>query len=152
LKAEIYVSLNWPPLALSKIQTLKENSPAAKALTESEVAPQVDLQSGEKGVSIMAPKLKDFMEDGPGGWVAGIGALVLAPIVVPALAKAGKPLAKAAIKGGLRLYEESKGAILEAGEILEDLVAEAQAEMADERAQAEADYSTTINTKAEPSE
>jgi hypothetical protein len=99
----------------------------------------------------MALKFKDFIEDVPGGWVAGMGALVLAPIVVPALAKAGKPLAKAAIKGGLRLYEESKGALLEAGEIFEDLVAEAQAEMADERAHAEADYST-IDTKAEPSE
>jgi hypothetical protein len=102
----------------------------------------------------MAPKFKDFLEDVPGGWVAGIGAIVLAPIVVPVLARAGKPLAKAAIKGGLRLYEQSRGAIAEAGEVLEDLMAEAQAELADERRQAdlEADFSPVVDTTAEVSE
>lgn len=100
----------------------------------------------------MAPKLKTWMEDFPGGWVVGVGVLVLAPIVVPTLAKAGKPLAKAAIKGGLRLYENSKGAIAEAGEIFEDLVAEAQAEMADERAQTAADYAEIITPKVEARE
>jgi hypothetical protein len=75
------------------------------------------------------------MEDVPGSWVVGIGAVVLAPIIAPALAKAGKPLAKAAIKGGFRIYEQSRGAIAEAGEVFEDLVAEVQAELADEHQQ-----------------
>ncbi len=84
----------------------------------------------------MALELEDLFEDvGTPGIVAGIGALVLAPIVIPAIAKIGKPIAKAAIKGGITLYEKSKGAVAEAGEVLEDLVAEAQAELADEEAQ-----------------
>ena len=101
----------------------------------------------------LGSKFKDFMEDVPGGWVVGIGAIVLAPIVAPVLVKAGKPLAKAAIKRGLQLYEQSKGAIAEAGEVFEDLVAEAQAELADER-QAEllADFSTVVEDTAEVSE
>ncbi len=102
---------------------------------------------------MVASKFKDFIEDVPGGWVAGIGAIVLAPIVVPALAKAGKPLAKAAIKGGLRLYEQGKGAIAEAGEVFEDLVAEAQAELADERREnLTADLSEVVEATAEVSD
>ncbi len=84
----------------------------------------------------MALELADLFEDvGTPGIVAGIGALVLAPIVIPAIAKIGKPIAKAAIKGGITLYEKSIGTVAEAGEVLEDLVAEARAELADEEAQ-----------------
>jgi hypothetical protein len=79
----------------------------------------------------MAPKVGDFLEDvGPWGLAAGIGAAV----VLPVLAGFGKPLAKAAIKGGLNLYEKSRGFVAEAGEVFEDLVAEARAEMAEEQA------------------
>ena len=84
----------------------------------------------------MALEVEDLFEDvGTPGIVAGIGALVLAPIVIPAIAKIGKPIAKAAIKGGITLYEKSIGTVAEAGEVLEDLVAEARAELADEEAQ-----------------
>ena len=84
----------------------------------------------------MALELEDLFEDlGTPGIVAGIGALVLAPIVIPAIAKIGKPIAKAAIKGGITLYEKSIVTVAEAGEVLEDLVAEARAELADEEAQ-----------------
>ena len=84
----------------------------------------------------MALEVEDLFEDlGTPGIVAGIGALVLAPIVIPTIAKIGKPIAKAAIKGGITLYEKSIGAVAEAGEVLEDLVAEARAELADEEAQ-----------------
>ena len=101
----------------------------------------------------MASKIKDFIEDIPGGWVVGISAIVLAPIVAPVLVKAGKPLAKAAIKRGLRLYEQGKGAIAEAGEVFEDLVAEAQSELADERREDfSADFSTAAESVAEVSE
>lgn len=101
----------------------------------------------------MASKFKDFVDDFPGGWVVGIGAVLLSPIVAPMVAKAGKPLAKAAIKNGLRLYEESKGAIAEAGEVLEDWIAEAQAELAEERQQEDFfdDYTMVTEPPAEPS-
>ncbi len=62
---------------------------------------------------------------------AGVGAAILAPVLLPV----GKPLAKAAIKGGIVLYEKSKGIFAEVGEAFEDLVAEAKAEIAEAEAQ-----------------
>jgi hypothetical protein len=65
------------------------------------------------------------------GLAIGIGAAILAPIVIPAVAAVAKPLAKAAIKGGFLLYERGKEAVAEAGEVIEDLVAETKAEIAE---------------------
>ncbi|HBL61115.1 MAG TPA: DUF5132 domain-containing protein [Cyanobacteria bacterium UBA8803] len=80
----------------------------------------------------MSLKVTDFFEDlGVPGIAAGIGAVVLAPIVIPAAVKIGKPIAKAAIKTGIVAYEKSKGVLAEAGEVFEDIVAEAKAEMAE---------------------
>jgi hypothetical protein len=61
----------------------------------------------------------------------GAGAVIVTPILLPLL----KPVAKSAIKTGLVLYEKTKGAIAEAGEVLGDIVAEAKAEIATEQAQ-----------------
>ncbi|NTW60812.1 MAG: DUF5132 domain-containing protein [Nitrospirae bacterium] len=61
----------------------------------------------------------------------GIGAAVLAPVVIPLFASVAKPLAKAAIKGGMQLYESGKETFAEVAEITEDLVAEAKAELAE---------------------
>jgi hypothetical protein len=84
----------------------------------------------------MAVKLGDWFEDlNTSGIIAGIGAIVLAPIVIPVVAKASKPIAKALIKGGILAYDKSKTLIAETGEILEDLVAEVQAELASEQEQ-----------------
>lgn len=77
-------------------------------------------------------KITDFVEDaGAPGIIAGIGAVLLAPVVIPVVANVGKPLAKSLIKGGIVLYEKSKGAFAEIGETWEDMVAEARAEIAD---------------------
>ncbi|MGH2413608.1 MAG: DUF5132 domain-containing protein [Microcystaceae cyanobacterium] len=82
----------------------------------------------------MAPKITDFVEDaGAPGIIAGIGAVILAPVVIPVVAGIGKPLAKSIIKGGLVLFERSKGAVAELGETWEDMVAEARAELAEGR-------------------
>ncbi len=82
----------------------------------------------------MAPKITDFVEEaGAPGLIAGIGAVLLAPVVIPVIAGVGKPLAKSLIKGGIALYEKSKGAFAELGETWEDMVAEARAEIADEK-------------------
>jgi hypothetical protein len=59
----------------------------------------------------------------------GIGAVALAPILLPAVAKIGKPILKAAIKTSLNLYEKSQGAVAEAGEMFWDVVAESKAEI-----------------------
>lgn len=63
------------------------------------------------------------------GLAIGVGSAILAPIVGPALSKAAKPLAKAAIKGGLALFETGKEKFAEAYEIVDDLIAEARAEI-----------------------
>jgi hypothetical protein len=77
--------------------------------------------------------LEDLVEDiGIPGVLIGVGAVVLAPIFGPALAKAGKPVAKAAIKGGIVFYEKSKIVMAEAGEAFGDLVAQSKAELATE--------------------
>ncbi len=62
------------------------------------------------------------------GLAIGIGAAVLAPVVFPVLAGVAKPLAKAAMKSGIMLYNKSKEIIAEAGEVTEDLWAEAKTE------------------------
>lgn len=74
------------------------------------------------------PQVEDLVED---LGITGIAAIVLLPVAIPVVAGVGKPIAKAAIKGGILLYEKGKGVIAEAGESLEDLVAEAKAELAD---------------------
>jgi hypothetical protein len=63
--------------------------------------------------------------------IPGIAAIILLPVIVPVAGKVVKPLAKAAIKGGIVLYEQGKGVIAEVGETLEDLIAEAKAELAE---------------------
>jgi hypothetical protein len=65
------------------------------------------------------------------GLAVGIGAVVLAPVVLPALAGAGKPLMKAAVKSGIILFEKGKETVAELSEVVEDIVAEARAEMAE---------------------
>ncbi|MBF0557822.1 MAG: DUF5132 domain-containing protein [Nitrospirae bacterium] len=69
------------------------------------------------------------------GLAIGIGASIFAPQVIPALAGVIKPIAKAAIKGSLVLYEKSKETVAEVGEMMEDIVAEVKAEMAESHEQ-----------------
>lgn len=60
----------------------------------------------------------------------GVGVAIVAPTILPLM----KPLAKAAIKGGVSFYEKTKGAIAETREAIGDIVAEAKAEAAAEQA------------------
>ncbi len=62
--------------------------------------------------------------------LVGLGVAMAAPTVVPALANGLRPLAKALVRGGLTLYDAAKEGVAEAGEQLQDLVAETRAEMA----------------------
>ncbi len=64
------------------------------------------------------------------GLAVGVGAVMLAPILAPVVASIAKPLAKSAIKTGLILYEKGRETSAELSEVLEDLVAEARAELA----------------------
>ena len=63
------------------------------------------------------------------GLAIGVGTAILAPVIIPVLASIVKPLTKAAIKGGIALYDKNKEIIAEAKEVIEDLVAEAKSEL-----------------------
>lgn len=65
----------------------------------------------------------------------GAGIVLLAPIAVPIIGSVLKPLAKAMIKGGLMAYETAKVSLAETRETIEDLAAEAQAEIDHQPAQ-----------------
>lgn len=83
-------------------------------------------------------KLDDFVKSGtPLGIVIGIGATVLATAVIPvlpALARAARPTARAALKSGLVLAEKGRELIAEASEEFEDILAEARAELRQDNA------------------
>lgn len=68
-----------------------------------------------------------------GGLAVGIGVLVLAPIIAPVVAEVVKPVVKAAIKGGIVMVHKGRQMVAEAVETLEDLAAEAQAELEQEQ-------------------
>jgi hypothetical protein len=59
----------------------------------------------------------------------GAAAVLLAPIVLPVIAGVLKPVAKGVIKGGILAYEGAKVALAETKETIEDLAAEAKAEV-----------------------
>ena len=62
------------------------------------------------------------------GIAIGVGLLV-APVVIPMVAAAARPVAKAGIKGGLMVYEKGRELLSEAVEVVEDLAAEARSEV-----------------------
>jgi Protein of unknown function (DUF5132) len=80
------------------------------------------------------------------GLAIGIGVAVLAPVVLPVLAGVAKPLAKAAMKSGLLLYNKGKEVLAEAGEVTEDLWAEAKTE-AEAEMEEEGGATTLDNTE-----
>lgn len=53
----------------------------------------------------------------------------MAPTLIPAVGSALRPLAKALVKGGITVYDSARELIAEAGEEMNDMVAEARAEM-----------------------
>lgn len=70
------------------------------------------------------------------GLAIGVGAALLTPSIRSLLAEAGKPLAKAAVKGGLMLFEKGREVFAEVGEHFEDIVAEVKHEMSEEESKA----------------
>ncbi len=74
--------------------------------------------------------------------VAGVGlafaAAVLAPVLMPAMGRIGRPLAKSLVRGGMMMYEKGREAIAVAGESVEDIMAEVRAEGATGSARAQA--------------
>jgi hypothetical protein len=63
------------------------------------------------------------------GVVAGIAATGLVKYLAPAFSGTGRPLLKGLIKTGLTTFETSREKFAQASEVIEDLVAEARAEL-----------------------
>jgi hypothetical protein len=59
----------------------------------------------------------------------GAGVVLLAPVVIPVVASVMKPIAKAAIKGGMLAFENARVAVAETKETIEDIAAEARSEV-----------------------
>lgn len=74
-----------------------------------------------------------FKNDVARGAALGVGAVLVAAAAIPAIVVATRPLARVALKSSLLLLEKGREAVAEAGEQLEDLVAEVKAELAAER-------------------
>jgi hypothetical protein len=66
-----------------------------------------------------------------GGLAIGAGAVLLAPVVLPVVGAVLRPLLKSAIKGGILAYEGARVSVEETKGMVEDLAAEAKAEMAE---------------------
>ncbi|MGA2403980.1 MAG: DUF5132 domain-containing protein [Syntrophobacteraceae bacterium] len=69
------------------------------------------------------------------GLAIGLGIIILAPAIAPAVAAVVRPVAKASIKSGVILFEKARELIAEAMESVEDLAAEAHAELVQESRQ-----------------
>lgn len=65
----------------------------------------------------------------PKSLLVGVAAAVVAPVVLPVLGAVVRPVLKAAIKGGIILYNKSREIVAEVAESVEDLAAEAKAEL-----------------------
>ena len=56
------------------------------------------------------------------GVAIGIGVVVLVPLAITALTPIVKPLARSAMKAGIRVYEKGRESLEELGETVEDIV------------------------------
>ena len=75
---------------------------------------------------------EDVLKGGTGtGLLVGLGAVLLAPTVLPTVGRVLRPVAKTVIKTGMVLYNETLSGV---GEVTGDIVAEARAELEEERA------------------
>ena len=63
----------------------------------------------------------------------GAGVVLLAPVAVSLIGSLMRPVAKAAIKSGLMVYDKGREIAAETRESIEDLAAEAKAELDEQR-------------------
>jgi len=78
--------------------------------------------------------LWDSIAEGFGGsllsnLLIGAAAVVLAPIVVPAVLAGMRPVAKTVVKGSVLVFDKAREMVAEVGEQMGDLVAEARSEL-----------------------
>jgi len=76
----------------------------------------------------------------------GVGAAILVPAAIVALAPVLRPLGRSALKTGIRVYEKGREATAELGEAFDDLVAEVHEELHLERAAKERAQDTDLGS------
>lgn len=81
------------------------------------------------------------------GVALGLGIAILIPVALKTLAPVLKPVARSALKNGIRAIEKGREMLAETSEMVEDLVAETQAEMRAARFSSEDDLDESA-TKA----
>ncbi len=67
------------------------------------------------------------------GIAIGFGAAVLVPVAVVTLGPLIRPVARSALKAGILAYERGREAAVELTELIDDLVAEVEDELREER-------------------
>lgn len=77
-----------------------------------------------------------LLTSGVGLMAAGITGMLLAPIMLPAVLRTGRPVMKGAVKAGFIMAERGRETLAELAEMAEDMVAEIQSELRAEKAAA----------------
>ncbi|MBW4565433.1 MAG: DUF5132 domain-containing protein [Mojavia pulchra JT2-VF2] len=78
----------------------------------------------------LLPDLGDLVE---GLGVTGIVGIILLPVFLPVIGGVGRPIAKAVVKSGIAFYEKNKTSLAQLSETWDDIIAEAKAEVGEER-------------------
>ncbi|MGB5519643.1 MAG: DUF5132 domain-containing protein [Gammaproteobacteria bacterium] len=85
------------------------------------------------------------------GVALGIGAAILIPVAIKMLAPVLKPVARSAVKNGIRAIEKGREILSETSEKMEDLVAETHAEMRAKRTVMDDDLEGVVGESSEQS-
>jgi len=83
--------------------------------------------------------IQDTVVKTGGSVIIGAAAIMLAPVVIPVVTSAARPIAKAAIKSSIIAFEKLKMIASETRETIEDLAAEARNEIMQITAEAKAE-------------
>jgi hypothetical protein len=121
---------------ISKKYTILANATLAVGLSFFAPIESAPIALCRRGVDVMAIFEELFKRSVVTGIAVGVGAALLAPVLLPAVARLARPLMKAAIRSGIIFYEKGRETVAELGEVVEDIVAEAQAEISEPEAAA----------------
>jgi hypothetical protein len=88
--------------------------------------------------------LSDNLVKTGGSVIIGAAAIMLAPVVVPVITSAARPIAKAAIKSSIIAFEKFKVIVADTRETIEDYAAEARSEIEQITAEARQELSESI--------
>jgi hypothetical protein len=88
---------------------------------------------------------RDFMQ----GFAVGVGVTLAVSLVAVTLVAGRRPVTRALTRGGGMLVDKAREAAAEAGEIIEDLIAEMRVEQGEEVYGADAGHGPSIDAGAE---